>query len=150
MPKNINMYVSEYVLLSSVVKLQTSAKVGASCLVNFVPAIAYHSCLKLPAAFSQPGAPPLADLCTHFTPVQGHATSRLASCWFGLKQLDKVKAQHLSYQISIQGEGSNRYHVTDSPSKFDNEVSERFTYLWREIRTLRVRSDFYLGGGKLH
>ena len=32
-------------------------------LVNFITALAYHFCLNLPAAFTQPGAPTLADLC---------------------------------------------------------------------------------------
>ena len=41
-----------------------SAKIDASGLVNFVPAIAYHYCLDLPAAFTQPGTSTLADLCT--------------------------------------------------------------------------------------
>ena len=40
-----------------------SAKIDASGLVNFVPAIAYHYCLDLPAAFTQPGTSTLADLC---------------------------------------------------------------------------------------
>ena len=35
--------------------LQGSAKRRALGLVNFVPADAYHFCLALPAAFSQPG-----------------------------------------------------------------------------------------------
>ena len=33
-------------------------------LVNFVPTVAYHSCLSLPAAFTQPGARLLVELCT--------------------------------------------------------------------------------------
>ena len=33
-------------------------------LVNFVPAVAYHFCLALPAAFTQPGAQLLAEPCT--------------------------------------------------------------------------------------
>ena len=32
-------------------------------LVNFVPAVAYHFCLNLPAAFKQPGARLLAEPC---------------------------------------------------------------------------------------
>ena len=32
-------------------------------LVNFVPAVAYHSCLSLLAAFTQPGQSLLADSC---------------------------------------------------------------------------------------
>ena len=43
--------------------LQRSAKVGAPALVNFITAVAYHSCPSLPAAFTQPGASTLADLC---------------------------------------------------------------------------------------
>ena len=44
--------------------VQRSAKVGAPSLVKFVPAVAYHFCLNLPAAFTQPGASILVDLCT--------------------------------------------------------------------------------------
>ena len=32
-------------------------------MVNFVPALAYHFCLNLPAAFTQPGARLLAEPC---------------------------------------------------------------------------------------
>ena len=35
--------------------LQGWAKVSFPGLLNFVPAVAYHFCLNLPAAFSQPG-----------------------------------------------------------------------------------------------
>ena len=45
--------------------LQRSAKVDAPGFVNFAPAVAYHFCLNLPAAFTQSGAPTLADLCTN-------------------------------------------------------------------------------------
>ena len=31
--------------------------------MNFIPAVAYHFCLNLPTAFTQPGASTLADLC---------------------------------------------------------------------------------------
>ena len=43
--------------------LQGSAKRWALGFVNFVPAVAYHFCLALPAAFSQPGDRLLADPC---------------------------------------------------------------------------------------
>ena len=33
-------------------------------MVNFVPAVAYHFCLYLPAAFTQPGDHLLAEPCT--------------------------------------------------------------------------------------
>ena len=33
-------------------------------MVNFVPALAYHFCLNLPAAFTQPGARLLVEPCT--------------------------------------------------------------------------------------
>ena len=45
------------------VQVQRSAKVGAPGLVNFITAVAYHFCPSLPAAFTQPGASTLADLC---------------------------------------------------------------------------------------
>ena len=40
-----------------------SAKVDAPGLVNFITAVPYHFCPSLPAAFMQPGASTLADLC---------------------------------------------------------------------------------------
>ena len=44
--------------------VQRLAKVGAPGLVNFTTAVAYHFCPSLPAAFMQPGASTLADLCS--------------------------------------------------------------------------------------
>ena len=44
--------------------LQRWAKVCAPGLVNIIPAVAYHFCPTLPAAFTQPIASTLADLCT--------------------------------------------------------------------------------------
>ena len=44
--------------------LQGSSKRQALGLVNFVPAVACHLCLKLPAAFSQPGACLILEPCT--------------------------------------------------------------------------------------
>ena len=40
----------------TVYTVQSSAKFDAPGLVNFVPAVAYHLCLKLHVAVSQPGA----------------------------------------------------------------------------------------------
>ena len=45
------------------VAVKGRAKKWAPGLVNFVPALAYHFCLNLPAAFTKPGASTLADLC---------------------------------------------------------------------------------------
>ena len=39
------------------------AKKWSQGLVNFVPAVAYQLCSSLPAAFTQPGASTLANLC---------------------------------------------------------------------------------------
>ena len=44
--------------------IQGSTKRRALGLVNFVPALAYHFCLNLPAAFTQPGARHLVEPCT--------------------------------------------------------------------------------------
>ena len=44
--------------------IQRSAKVGAQGLVNFITAAAYLFCPSLPAAFMQPGASTIANLCT--------------------------------------------------------------------------------------
>ena len=39
------------------------------CLVNFLSAVAYHICLHLPAAFSQPGNGLIVKFCRpYFTP----------------------------------------------------------------------------------
>ena len=45
---------------------QSCSLLGQVCapgLVNFITAVAYHLCPSLPAAFTQPGASTLADLC---------------------------------------------------------------------------------------
>ena len=44
--------------------IKSSAKRWSSGLMNFVPAVAYHFCLGLPAAFTQPGARLLQKPCT--------------------------------------------------------------------------------------
>ena len=40
--------------------------------MNFIPAVAYHSCLNLPAAFTQPGALTFADGCINWQ-FSGHS-----------------------------------------------------------------------------
>ena len=45
-------------------RVKGSANPQTPGLVNFVTAVAYHFCLNLPRAFSQPGARGLADPCT--------------------------------------------------------------------------------------
>ena len=45
---------------------------GNENLVNFVPAVAYHFCLNLPAAFTQPGALTFADVCINWQ-FSGHS-----------------------------------------------------------------------------
>ena len=45
-------------------QVQDSTNRRAPGLVNFVPALAYHFCLNLPAAFTQPGARLLVEPCT--------------------------------------------------------------------------------------
>ena len=54
--------------------VQRSDKVAAPGLANFVPTFAYHF---LPAAFTQPGASTLADLC--YT-VQSEKSPVVATC----------------------------------------------------------------------
>ena len=43
--------------------IQGSAKRRSPGFVNFVTAVAYHLCLAMPAAFTQPGDHILAELC---------------------------------------------------------------------------------------
>ena len=45
-------------------QVQGSTNRRAPGLVNVVPALAYHFCLNLPAAFTQPGAHLLVEPCT--------------------------------------------------------------------------------------
>ena len=45
--------------------VQDPAKRRDQLLVNFVPAVAYHFCLALPAAFKQPGDHLLAEPCAY-------------------------------------------------------------------------------------
>ena len=56
--------------------VQGSAKRRAPDLVNFVPVVAHHFCLALPAAFTQPGAQLLAHPCN----IQGSAKRRFPGC----------------------------------------------------------------------
>ena len=44
--------------------VQGSTNRRAPGLVNFVPALAHHFCLNLPAAFTQPGARLLVEPCS--------------------------------------------------------------------------------------
>ena len=46
-------------------RLQGSTKRPFPGVVNFVPAVAYHFCLNLPAAFSQPGNSLILEPCTN-------------------------------------------------------------------------------------
>ena len=43
--------------------IQKSAEAVTPGLLNFITTVDYHFCPSLPAAFTQPGAPTLADLC---------------------------------------------------------------------------------------
>ena len=49
------------------VRVLGSSNRQAPGLVNFVPALAYHYCLNLPAAFTLPGAHLLVEPCTLLT-----------------------------------------------------------------------------------
>ena len=59
---NISLLLKFFAYLNAI--LQGSAKRRSSGLVNFVSAVAYHFCLALPAAFTQPGIHLLAKPCT--------------------------------------------------------------------------------------
>ena len=48
--------------------VQGSSNRRAPGFVNFVPAVAYHFCLNLPAAFTQPGARLLVEPCMSHLP----------------------------------------------------------------------------------
>ena len=50
--------------------IQGSTNRRAPGLVNFVPTLAYHFCLNLPAAFTQPGAHLLVKPCTYLDEVR--------------------------------------------------------------------------------
>ena len=54
--------------MSSSHVVQGSAKRRTPDLVNFVPAVAYHICLALSAAFTQPGNHLLAEPCVSLSP----------------------------------------------------------------------------------
>ena len=57
------MMVSETTDSETMDNMQGSAKWRAPGSVNFVPAVPYHFCLALPAAFTQPGDHLLAEPC---------------------------------------------------------------------------------------
>ena len=56
--------------------VQVSADPRTPGLVNFTTVVAYHFCLNLPRAFSQPRACGLADPCRLRKREQGQASSR--------------------------------------------------------------------------
>ena len=55
--------------------IQGSTNRRALGLVNFVPALTYHFCLNLPAAFTQPGARLLVEPCRYLMRSQSRAQS---------------------------------------------------------------------------
>ena len=61
--------------------LQGLAEKWVPGLVNFVLAVAYHLCLALPGAFTQPGDHLLSDPCTHVTSVIQGSAKRRAPGW---------------------------------------------------------------------
>ena len=64
-PSVISICVSELQFAATVgTQIQGSTNRRAPGLVNFVPALAYHFCLNLSAAFTQPGARLLVEPCT--------------------------------------------------------------------------------------
>ena len=60
-------------------KVDKLATVGAPGLVNFITAVAYHFCPGLLAAFTQPGASTLSDLCALMPQHAEVEVSRLTS-----------------------------------------------------------------------
>ena len=48
-----------------IIKLYRDAQVDARGLMDLITAVAYHFCPSLPAAFKEPGASTLADLCMY-------------------------------------------------------------------------------------
>ena len=67
--KNLNLVIEQLLeadVMNGFWYVQGSAKRPFPGLVNFVPAVAYHFCLNLPAAFSQPGNGLLADPFKNF------------------------------------------------------------------------------------
>ena len=65
-PKVIFVPLCIEVLVKFVSAVQGSAKRQSPGLVNFVTALAYHFCLALPAAFTQPGDHLLDDPCVRY------------------------------------------------------------------------------------
>ena len=59
----------EHFVSNALEPVQGSAKRHAPCLVEFIPAVAYHFCLALPTAFTQPGAHLLAGPCISASPA---------------------------------------------------------------------------------
>ena len=89
--------------LADVVSLQRQAKLDDVGLVNFVPALAYHFCLNLPAAFTQPGA-------SHFSPSlyarhrgrkQIYPTSKPSRDSFDILFSRHVPTKHLFFSLSV-------------------------------------------------
>ena len=79
--------------------IQGSAKRRTPGLVNFVIAVAYHSCLALPAAFTQPEDSLLAEPCTE---ISLSRCSRLRECY-----------RHV--EAEVVSKSRNKIHTTWGP-----------------------------------
>ena len=91
--------------LQTIIHIQRSAKVGATGLVNFITAVAYHFSLYLPAAFTKPGASTFANprrkWWMELGAIFGNALTTLASR--GITQPSLTKNHITGYVITKPG-----------------------------------------------
>ena len=93
-------------------------------LVNFVPAVAYHFCLALPAAFKQPGDHLLAEPCTGLGFINSH-------------QLREIGWKFCVWPHFTQPMGSNNYMFL----KMVKICWQSFTAFYKDI----WKDNFYWG-----
>ena len=110
------------------VVVQGSAKRRAPGLVNFIPAVAYHFCLALPAVFAQPGALVSAELCAP-SPKRDFLRSRLRLQSEPARKLIPLVTQkfpNASHPITAAaGPRPGTHGMTQQGGKFPNAFSIR-------------------------
>ena len=115
--------------MSQEISIQGSAKRRAPGLVNFITAVAYHFCLSLPAAFTQPGSHILAEPCSD------KSLSRMQSyTGLGYKVGPRLREYFRQVGPEVIGNSRNRVHQTWGPP------FSRALFIYRQTDTLATNN----------
>ena len=98
--------------------LQRLAKVGAPVLVNFITAVAFHSCPSLPAAFTQSGASALANLYTK--QITWCSVEDSFKCLIALLPFQIYRPKVRFYRCKSPPPLTLHLHVPSSPFRIEN------------------------------